>query len=253
MLRLYHVLIAALLLAVLTPLGIQHVLSKFSSNQKPQTPAVQVSADQKQQASTASNTQPTEGNIWKSILGTTSAPSDWKVAACEGNAPLLCVSSNGKVVGTVEMGVYPLQKQPNFQKMLAQSGIPTDEKVDYQSPKYQTQLSSALKLWVSEHYSVLANDRKGSYGNNIVFSAQVPQKAEVGKLQGMRYGFAGVKRQGGVQEEHRGYVGFDGKALYVVTTAFDTASNTGKFDTLDNFRTFEPHLGTTIKGLKLPR
>jgi hypothetical protein len=253
MLRLYHVLLAAIVLVVLTPFGIKHVFSNLAVNQKSQpTSPTQVSTSQNQPQTTATNTQP-EGNIWKSVLGKTAAPLGWRVDPCEGNAPLLCVSSNGKTLGTVEIGVYPLEKQPNFQKMLAKSGIPVDTKLDYQNPKYQTQLASALNLWVSEHYGALEKDRRGEYGNNIVFSAKPPQIAAVGKLPGMRYGFTGLKKQGGVHEDHLGYVTFDGKALYVITTAFDTASTTGKFDKLEDFSTFEPFLSPTIRSLNLPR
>ncbi|GAB1541767.1 hypothetical protein NUACC21_44400 [Scytonema sp. NUACC21] len=253
MLRLYHLFLGALVIAVLTPLGLMQAFSKLSLNHKSQRPpTVQTSAPQKQGQTTATNSQPAQVNIWKSILGKTAAPSGWAVAACEGSAPLLCVTSQGKLLGTVEMGIYPLEKQPNFQNMLAQSGIPTGSNIDYQSPKYQTQVASALKLWIADHYSVLAKDRQGEYSDKVTFSSQPPHKLEVGKLQGMRYGFAGLKKQGGVHEEHRGYVAFDGKALYVIKTAFDTASETGRFEKLENFQSFEPHLSAIVKDVKLP-
>ncbi|WP_017315524.1 hypothetical protein [Mastigocladopsis repens] len=255
MLRLYHILLGAILLSVLTPVGfVKYALPYLSSNNKLQPSSVaQANAGQKQAQTTSGNSQPNEGNIWKSILGKTAAPYGWRVAACDGNAPLLCVSSNRKILGTVEMGVYPLENQPNFQQMLAKAGIPPSSKVDYQSPKYQTQLASALKLWVSDHYSSLEKDRRGVYGDRIVFSAQSPQQVPFGKLQGMRYGFSGIKRGGGLHEQHLGYVAFDGKALYVITTAFDPASETGKFEKLGNFQTFEPYLSTNVKGLSLPK
>ncbi|MUG95430.1 hypothetical protein F7734_24935 [Scytonema sp. UIC 10036] len=245
MLRLYHVLLGALVVSVLTPLGLIQAFSKFSAAHKSQQPAVVQGS--------AANSQATQGNIWKTILGKTSAPSGWSVSPCEGTAPLLCVSSQEKVLGTVEMGVYPLDKLPNFQKMLVQVGIPANSKIDYQDPKNQNQVTSALKLWTSEHYSVLAKDRKGEYSNKITFSSQPPQTVQVGKLKGVYYGFAGLKKQGGSHEEHRGYVAFDGKALYVITTAFDTASATGKFDKVENFRNFEPHMPVIVQGVKLPK
>ncbi|MEC4813659.1 MAG: hypothetical protein SAK29_10385 [Scytonema sp. PMC 1069.18] len=249
MLRLYHILLAAIVLMVLTPFGIKHVLSNLSLNQKtPSTTPTRIQSAQ----TTATNTQ-SEGNIWKNVLGKTAAPLGWTVDACEGNAPLLCVSSNGKVLGTVEMTVYPLEKEPNFQKILANSGIPVDAKVDYQNPKYQTELASALQLWVSDHYGALEKDRRDEYRDRTVFSPKPLQTVEVGKLKGMRYGFTGLKKQGGVHEDHLGYVAFDGKALYVITTSFDRASATGNFKQLENFSAFEPFLSPTVKSLNLPK
>ncbi|KYC39743.1 hypothetical protein WA1_30120 [Scytonema hofmannii PCC 7110] len=243
MLRLYHVLLGALVVSVLTPLGLIQALSKFSVNRKSvQPPVVQASA---------ANSQPTQGNIWKTILGKTSAPSGWSVSPCEGTAPLLCISSQEKVLGTVEMGVYALDKLPNFQKMLLQAGIPENSKIDYQEEKNQNQVTSALKLWTSDQYSILAKDRQGEYGNKITFSSQSPQTVQVGPLKGVYYGFAGLKKQGGSHEEHRGFVAFDGKTLYVITTSFDTASTTGKFENLENFRNFEPHLPVIVQGVNL--
>ncbi|GAA6616536.1 hypothetical protein [Scytonema sp. NUACC26] len=245
MLRLYHVLFGALVVSVLTPLSLIQAFSKFSAEHKSQQPAVV-------QAS-ASNSQTIQGNIWKTILGKTSAPSGWSVSPCEGTAPLLCVSSQEKVLGTVEIGVYPLDKLPNFQKMLVQAGISANSKINYQDPKNQNQVTSALERWTSEHYNVLAKDRKKEYGNKITFSSQPPQTVQVGQLKGVSYGFAGLKKQGGSHEEHRGYVAFDGKALYVITTAFDKASTTGKFENLENLRNFEPHLPVIVRQVKLPK
>ncbi|ARV60672.1 hypothetical protein BZZ01_20475 [Nostocales cyanobacterium HT-58-2] len=258
MLRLYHVLLGVILLAVLTPLGfvkyaLPYLSSNNSSNNKLQLTQAQANTAQKQTQTTSSNLQPNEGNIWKNILGKTAVPPGWRVAACDGNTPLLCVSSDKKILGTVEMGVYPLENLPNFQQMLNKAGISPNFNVNYQSPSYQTQLASALKLWVADHYGVLEKDRRNVYGDSIVFSAQSPQQAPVGKLQGMRYGFSGIKRKGGLQEQHLGYVAFDGKALYVITTAFDPASETGKFDQLENFQRFEPFLFITVQGMNLPR
>jgi hypothetical protein len=254
MLRLYHVLLGVILLVVFTPLGfVKYALPYLSSNNQSQPSPGQANAAQKQPQTTSSNSQPNQGNIWKSILGQTSAPPGWRVAACDGNAPLLCVSSNKNILGTVEMGVYPLENQPNFQQILAKAGIAPSSNVDYQKPQYQNQLATALKLWVADHYSIFEKDRRGVYSDRIIFSAQSPQQVSVGKLQGMRYRFLGIQQKGGIQEQHLGYVAFDGKALYVMTTAFDPASETGKFDKLENFQRFEPFLSATVKEVNLPK
>ncbi|MBW4560684.1 MAG: hypothetical protein KME32_05900 [Mojavia pulchra JT2-VF2] len=243
MLRLYHLIIGSALVA-LVPLGIKYSLPHLSEPKTVQTTPVV-------QASKSPNS--TEVNIWKKILGKTTAPSGWQVAPCEGNAPLLCVFTKGKLLGTVEIGIYPLEKNPDFQKKLLAAGIPPNTKVDYQNPKYQTQLLTALRSWVTDYYNIFSKDRQASYGNQIVFSAHPPQPVTIGKLQGMRYGFTGINQQNGVQEQHIGHVAFDGSALYVISSAFDPASETGKFDKLEDWTIFQPYLYAIAADLHLPK
>jgi hypothetical protein len=239
MLRLYHLLLGSILL-VLISVGAKFFLPQFSPPKVVKSPAV------------AKLPNPNEGNIWQKILGNTAAPTNWQVAACKGNAPLLCVSSKGELLGTVEINVYPLANNEDFQKKLVAVGIPPDSQVDYQSSKYQTQVLSALKAWVADHYAAFAKDRQREYGKEITFLAYPPQPVPVGKLQGIRYGFAGLKQKGGVQEQHIGHVAFDGNKLYVITTAFDPGSQTGKFEKLENLAIFQPYLYAIAADLRLP-
>lgn len=245
MLRLYHLLIGAILVALI-PVGIKYRSDLMSGNQSEQkAPVVQIS--------NKPNPTPTQGNIWQNLLGNTSAPSDWEVAPCQGNAPLLCVLSQGKVLGTVEIGIYPLEQNPGFQKQLEAAGILANTKVDYQSPQYQTQLLTALKAWVTDYYTTIAKDRLSSYGKEIIFSTYPPQSVTIGKLPGIRYGFVGIKRQGGVQEQHISHITFDGTALYVISSAFDPGSVTGKFDKLEDLAIFQPYLYAIAADLRLPQ
>jgi hypothetical protein len=239
MLRLYHLLLGSIFL-VLIPLGAKFVLPQFSPPKVVKPLALGKLAN------------PNEGNIWQKILGNTAAPANWQVAACEGNAPLLCVSSKGKRLGTVEINVYPLANNEDFRKKLVAAGIPTGSQVDYKSSKYQTQVLPALKAWVTDHYAAFAKDRQGKYGKQITFSSYPPQPVPVGKLQGIRYGFAELNQQGGVQEQHIGHVAFDGSKLYVITTAFDTGTQTGKFEKLENLAIFQPYLYAIAADLRLP-
>ena len=239
MLRLYHLLLGCILL-VLIPLGAKFVLPQFFAPKVVKSPAV------------AKLSNPNEENIWQKILGNTAASTNWQVAPCKGNAPLLCVSSKGELLGTVEINDYPLANNDDFQKKLVAVGIPPGSQVDYQSSKYQTQVLSALKAWVVDHYAAFAKDREGEYGKEITFLTYPPQPVPVGKLQGIRYGFAGLKQKGGVQEQHIGHVAFDGNKLYVITTAFDPGSQTGKFDKLENLAIFQPYLYAIAADLRLP-
>ncbi|MEH1941430.1 MAG: hypothetical protein V7L01_14600 [Nostoc sp.] len=240
MLRLYHLLLGSILL-VSIPVGAKLLVPQFSPPKVVKPAAV------------AKLPNPNQGNIWQKILGSAAAPTNWQVAACEGNAPLLCVSSKGKRLGTVEINVYPLASNEDFQKKLLAVGIPNRSQLDYQSSKYQTQVLSALKAWVAGHYAAFAKDRQGKYGKEITFSAYPPQPVPVGKLQGIRYGFAGLKQQGGVEEQHIGHVAFDGSKLYVITTAFDPGTQTGKFEKLENLAIFQPYLYAIAADLRLPQ
>ena len=93
---------------------------------------------------------------------------------------------------------------------------------------------------------------RAEYGKEITFSAYPPQPVPIGKLQGIRYGFAGLKEQGGVKEQHIGHVAFDGSKLYVITTAFDPGTQTGKFEQLENLAIFQPYLYAIASDLRLP-
>ncbi|MEH2273562.1 MAG: hypothetical protein V7K40_01695 [Nostoc sp.] len=239
MLRLYHLLLGSILL-VLIPLGAKFFLPQFSPPKVVKPPAV------------AKLPNPNEGNIWQKILGNAAAPTNWQVAACKGNTPLLCVSSKEELLGTVEINVYPLANNEDFQKKLIAAGIPAGSQVDYQSSKYQTQVLSALKAWVEDNYAAFAKDRQDKYGKQITFLAYPPQPVPVGKLQGIRYGFAGLKQKGGVQEQHISHVAFDGTKLYVITTAFDPGTQTGKFEKLENLAIFQPYLYAIAADLRLP-
>jgi hypothetical protein len=239
MLRLYHLLLGSILL-VSIPLGAKFILPQFSPPKVVKPPIG------------AKLPNSNEGNLWKKILGNTAAPTNWQVVACEGNAPLLCVSSKGKLLGTVEINVYSLANNDDFRKKLVANGISFSSQVDYQSSKYQTQILPVLKAWVTDHYAAFAKDRQTEYGKEITFSAYPPQPVPIGKLQGIRYGFAGLKQQGGVQEQHIGHVAFDGSKLYVITTAFDTGTQTGKFEKLENLAIFQPYLYAIAADLRLP-
>lgn len=201
--------------------------------------------------STIANPQHAKENTWKTLLGSTTAPNGWSVVPCEGEASMLCVREGNKSVGGVELGIYPLETLPDFQKILVAVGIPSGE-TNYQSPHRQAQLLTALKAWAADYYVTFANDRRIGYGTQVRFSPKEPETVPFGSLQGLRYGFAGLEQNGGVREEHVGYVAFDGKALYIISTSFDPPSITGTFDTLKNFRRFEPYLSELVAEINFP-
>ncbi|MBE9006187.1 hypothetical protein IQ259_14265 [Fortiea sp. LEGE XX443] len=249
MLRVYHLFLATILL-LLMPLGVKFVLPYFSANKVEQKNSV-VSTTSPQITPRATFT-PIAGNIWQRVSGKNLiVPNGWQVAPCQGNAPFLCVSSNGKVLGTVEIGVDQVINHPNFQKHLADVGIPFGSKLDYKNSANQTKVLIALKGLVADYYASLSKDRQKEYGNKIVFSTHPLEEISIGKLPGVRYGFTGIKQEGGLKEQYINYAAFDGNALYIISTAFDPGAVTGKFEKLENLVIFQPYLDAIAENLNL--
>lgn len=196
------------------------------------------------------NRNSTKENIWKAIVEPTTLPTGWRVRACDGDAPFLCVTKGREAVGTIELLRYPIETLPDFQKMLVTAGIPVGE-TNYQSPRRKAQIVTALRAWVADYYSLFARNRQPEYGRQVTFSTTRPQEVTVGNLPGIRYGFTGIERGGRIREKRVGYVAFDGKTLYVIATAFDPLSEIGTFKTAETLRLFEPYLSKIVTELRL--
>jgi hypothetical protein len=244
MLRVYHLLIGIILLIVI-PVGAKFVLPQFS-DKKVATPTPTVAPTSTTPAKTSVKTE----NIWQKLLGTTTVPNGWEVAPCQDNAALLCVSEQGKRLGTVEIRVEPVKNNLEFQKHLTASGIPLGSKVEDQNQEYQAKLTKALQGWVADFYTNLAKNRQGVDSNKFVFSTYPPQQVTIGKLPGIRYGFVGLKSEGGVEEQYIGHVTYDGTKLYIITASF--APDTDKFAKLEDFAVFQPYLYAIAENLNLP-
>ncbi|MEA5596265.1 hypothetical protein [Rivularia sp. UHCC 0363] len=251
MVRLYHVLLGLILI----PVGVATGISYFSADKESEASSV------KTPITSLVGAKSDQTNVWQNLIAETPLPPGWKINPCEQENNLLCVSANGKPVGTVQMQIFPLESQPNFQEMLLNAGIPPNSNVNDQSPKYSIQIATALNSWVTNNYIALAKSGNYVYDDNlkaaktkdgVLFSPYPLQKVWVGKLEGVRYGFAGLKQKGGVYEQHTGYVAFDGKALYLINTAFNPDLKTGNFEKLENLSVFEPYLNAVAANLKLP-
>ncbi|MBD2361433.1 hypothetical protein H6G36_09625 [Anabaena minutissima FACHB-250] len=244
MLRVYHLLIGAFLLISL-PVGAKFILPQFSDNKiATTTPSVTPPS------TTSTKTSVKAENIWQKVLSKTTAPNGWEVKPCQDNVTLLCVSEQGERLGTVEIVVYPVNNNPEFQKHLTASGIPLGSQADYQNQEYQAKVIKVLQAWVADFNTSFVKNRQGVYGNKVVFSTYPPQQVKIGKLPGIRYGLVGIKSEGGVEEQHIGHVTYDGAKLYVVTTSF--APGTGKFAKLENLAIFQPYLYAIAENLNLP-
>lgn len=246
MLRVYHLLIGIILL-IFIPIGARLVLPQFSQNK---TPIVKPSVTPANQTTTKTNSK--TANIWQNILSKTTAPSGWEVSPCTDKDTLLCVSEKGQLLGTVEMRVELVSNQPEFQKHLTAAGIPIDSKADYQNPEFQAKVVTALQAWVTDFYANLAKNRPTAHNNPVILSPYPVQPVTIGKLPGIRYGFVGIKTQGGVEEQHISYVTYDGKKLYTINTAFTPGTDPGKFNKLEDLAIFQPYLYAIAENLNLP-
>ncbi|MCC5636443.1 hypothetical protein LC593_11340 [Nostoc sp. CHAB 5844] len=252
MLRVYHLFLATILL-LLMPIGVKFVLPYFSASKvAPKHQVATPTPNTPSQITPGAASTPIAGNIWQKVLGKNFiVPNGWQVSPCQGTASLLCVSSKGEVLGKVEIGVSQVSNNPNFQKHLTDAGIPFGSKLDYQNSANQTKVLTSLKSWAGDYYASLSKDRQKGYGNKIIFSTHPLEEVSIGKLSGIRYGFTGIKPEGGLQEQYISYAAFDGTALYIISTAFDPGAVTGKFEKLENLTIFQPYLDAIAKNLNL--
>lgn len=252
MLRVYHLFLAIFLL-LLTPIGIKFLLPYFSATKvESKNQVAKPTPNPSPQNTPGAAFTPTAGNIWPQVLSKNfTVPNSWQAAPCPGNAPLLCVSAKGEVLGTVEIGVFPVSNNVNFQKNLSDAGILFGSKLDYKNSGNQTKVVTALKAWAGDYYTSLSKDRQKAYGNKISFSTHPIEEVSIGKLAGIRYGFTGIKQEGGIQEQYINYAAFDGNAIYIISTGFDPGAATGKFEKLENLTIFQPYLDAIAENVNL--
>ncbi|AFY41558.1 hypothetical protein [Nostoc sp. PCC 7107] len=251
MLRVYHIFIAALLL-LLMPLGAKFILPYFSGTKVEQKNQLAPTPKTSPQVPSGETTNSKAGNVWQKVLSKNIVvPNGWQVVPCAGTEPLLCVSAKSEVLGTLEMSVSQVSKNPNFQKHLADAGISFGTKLDYKNSSNQSKVLAALKAWSGDYYTALSKDRQKGNGNKIIFSTHPLENISVGKLPGIRYGFTGINAEGGLQEQYISYAAFDGNALYIISTAFDPNAVKGKFEKLENLVIFQPYLDAIAENLNL--
>lgn len=252
MLRVYHLIIGAILL-LLVPVGARFFFPSLFTNKGTQTTTVVTPTKTATSPFTSTKqSNVSKANVWQKLLGSTSVPNNWQVIPCEREVTLLCVSSQGKGLGTVEVEIYPLKDNPNFQKHLTEVGISQSSQADLQNPQFQSKFTKALQAWVADSYNSFAKDHQTRYANSITFSSYPPQQVTIGKLPGIRYGFVRLQPEGGIQEQYIGYVTSDGKQLYVISTSFNSNLSRGKFENLGNLAIFQPYLSAIAENLNLP-
>ncbi|ABA21605.1 conserved hypothetical protein [Trichormus variabilis ATCC 29413] len=247
MLRVYHLIIATILLIII-PVGARFAFPNLFINKDTQ-PNTEATTTKTATPSKPANLK--KDNTWQRLLRSTSAPNNWQVLPCQGETALLCVASQGKTLGTVEIDIYPVKDNPQFQKHLTEVGIPPGSQINLQNPQSQSQLVKALQAWVADSYNTFAKNHQAKNADKTTFSTYPPQEVSFGQQPGIRYGFVKLKPEGGVQEQYIGYVTSDGTQLYVINTSFNPSSSKAKFDSLENLAIFQPYLSAIAENLNL--
>lgn len=161
----------------------------------------------------------------------------WGIAACEGDALLLCSDKGGAPVGTVEAAAYPIA---SFEGLDPEAGA--DEN---------------LEAFAEGFVEALGDDRATGCGPGYVFEPLEIRDFPVGGSQGVAFGFEGVMPDGSPSELNLQYATIvEDKFVSITAIAYDEGGCPGR-DDLSGFRTadlveFRPHLESILQGSPLP-
>lgn len=161
----------------------------------------------------------------------------WTVAACEGDAPLLCVSKDGVAQGGVEAASYDLDSIPD---------IDPEDDVDTQ-----------LRALAEGFMQAIGTDRAEGCGPDYVFEPIEPTPFVLANLPGMVYGFVGTMPDGRPSELNLQYATvIDAQIVTVAAIAYDEGGCPGRDDlggfTTESLVSFRPYLEEVFHESPLP-
>lgn len=162
-------------------------------------------------------------------------PGGWTVSACEGEAPLACVTRDGEPVGFVEQLGFPVQTLPDVQEAL-------DEGLDPEQ---------VLRLFATDELEALEEDRRAGCDPEYRVRPIGPAAAPVAGRPGLRYGFEGVDGAGAVVERISKHALLTEEALFLVVAS--GLEPDGCLPAQGEFRVgvleeFEPQLARVVAG-----
>jgi hypothetical protein len=161
----------------------------------------------------------------------------WTVQACEGEAPLLCVSRNGSHIGLVEANEYPL------------------DSFEGTNPKDP---GGSLILIAEDFIDSMAADRAAGCGVGYRLDPHMTSPVTVGGQPGIRFGYTGVMADGSPSERIAQFGTIVGDEVLLLTAAaYDDGGCPGR-DELATFSSadlaaFEPFLEAVVLSSPLPR
>lgn len=205
-----------------------------------------IAASRSGDSSTDGTTPPPHGGTGTAVVdwedGTRPAafPGGWSVRACDGDAPILCVSRDGVLVGTVEAVGFRLDLRDDLDD-LVEAG---DD-------------AALLDGFVRRFAADTRADRAEGCGPDYVVTPFEPQHLTVDGRPGVAYGFTGGDG-GTVTERMRGYATVAaGRLVLVVVEASDPGGCFAPDDERTLFTTaalteFEPVLARVVAESELP-
>lgn len=184
----------------------------------------------------AADTEPIPAS-WEPGAAPVDLGGGWRVADCDGDAPLLCVERGEEVVGTLELNHFPLSDE-----LAAAEG--------------EAELRAALRDFAASRHGDIAEDRRNGCGDDYLVEADPVAEVSMAGQPGVRYGFRGT--DGGVTTEHVvSYATVAADQLWIVVADGAAADGCMGDDELTLFdpevlRDLLPLLDRVVAGTPLP-
>jgi hypothetical protein len=170
---------------------------------------------------------------WSTRVPRTELGDGWTVESCEGDAPLLCLTSAEHGTGFLERSEFPLSSL----------SYATDDEM------------KTLNAHARDFYESFVRDRAEGCGQKYELRAIPPEQVEVAGKRGLRYGFAGNRPGEKASERHLNHAFIDGDKLVILgLPAYDDnacVARQGEMTTAAQ-AALEPLLGPLVAGIELP-
>ena len=191
---------------------------------------------------------PPEGNPWSEMLEEVSAPPGWTVAACPGDAPLLCIAHDG-LTSRVKLETTSVD-EAGFNELLSAAGVPVGT-TDLGAAAAYPGIMRALRALADDKHVDYAARMEARFPDwKTVFEA--PVVAPIGALNGYRFASRLDDDTEATIARSLWHVAFDGQRIWLVTAEFDPlASEAEGFSDLDTLAEIDPHLTLMMRDISV--
>ena len=158
--------------------------------------------------STTSSAVPAVAVDWEK-LGSHDLGSGWTLRDAEGDAPIVEILEDGRLVGSLEVVSFPLATLPEVTAARRDGGA-----------------GAALAAHASSFFTAIREDRRAGCGSDYRFRPDEPETVELLDGAAIRYGFTGGVT--GAEERTVQWAGIRGDALVILSVpAYDPGSCLG--------------------------